>query len=150
MFRKGLKLPNVVENSIWIDMSLYWLLLGGEFSVGDFWIIKVVLQFVYTRYVHTCVLGMCANCWNHVDIIVELGDVDIIDKLGYMECACLILLDKLIELILHYKNCNMLVWMFDTNMLVGNTRLFYMIGLDQLVVVPFLSFHYFMRAVDLV
>ena len=61
----------------------------------------------------------------YVDIIVELGDVDIMDELGYIECACLILLDKLIELILHYKNCNMLVWMFDTNMLVGNTRLFY-------------------------
>ena len=86
----------------------------------------------------------------YVDIIVELGDVDIMDELGYIECACLILLDKLIELILHYKNCNMLVWMFDTNMLVGNTRLFYMIGLDQLVVVPFLSFHYFIRAEDLV
>ena len=68
----------------------------------------------------------------YVDIIVELGDVDIMDELGYIECACLILLDKLIELILHYKNCNMLVWMFDTNMLVGNTRLFYMIGVGSI------------------
>ena len=125
VFRKGLKLPNVAENSIWIDMSLYWLLLGGEFSVGDFWIIKVVLQFVYTRYVHTCVLGMCANCWNHVEfvgelgcvgILVELGYVDIIDELSQVEIASLILLHGHIDPILHNENYNMLVWMIDANM----------------------------------
>ena len=92
---------------------------------ATFEFVKVAYQFVYTRYVHTCVLGMCANCWNHVefvvelgyvDSIVELGDVDIIDELSHVEIACLILLHGHIEPILHYENYNMLVWMIDANM----------------------------------
>ena len=61
------------------------------------WPISLFTQGTYIPVCLECVLIVETM----LNLVVELGYVDIMDELGYIECACLILLDKLIELVLH-------------------------------------------------